>query len=1207
MATINYGPPSGGTSWFIALINNEINHPRLRDDWVRFKQNHPTGKLITFQPAHYIFPDRGMRYNEIALPYGFDGQVIRIGHSPIDPGNLEQKIGLDKAAKTDSVFIYRDLDAPNPGGGNEIQQNRIVGKRWLDLVDYVKRTFYRADYFQDQGWSNGTSTFVTWFSNIPPLVAQATTSTITNTIPKSISPVVTSSCLHISVIDESSFSRTTMQREYDTWQSKNPGSRFYLLQTRRLGLAAESLNNGMRTPGVTYHRDSYPNGGASWASIVSLQTFPRGTIVYLWVDRSGSNRSNIDSLYRNKYTEFKNAVRSAGMQLVLYEESSASREDWIGWHSVQKPCGPITPPATPLPYLPPPTPNPPTPTPIPPTPTTRIIRVKTVVEKVAPTEITSQGECIPSYRPVYFVSFINQVKPGGSDDLKQWNKRANFTDIDSEKIWGDFRKENSGAPFYILQDRKYLETLTAEERETTFNFNKNYQEDAVFEANQQKRLHLPISWEADGSAFIRDINESIFNNSWVADLNLDSAPRGSVVYVSIDQKSIDQMERENPGFYNDFIDDLKAADLIVVYRRPGELSVKDQPNLGNWVDDHAKWMVGSEPGSSGYDDYLKSILRVANQQDQDLAFWDTGCEPPILYYNEVIDQIITCDRGSGQSSDPTGKTIILDDVTSEIVRLIEGKNISLDQVVDGKQLTRDEFKDPKRRFRIIIGDNVEVIPSEEFKDLRFFGNLVIPDNVKTIGDGAFENCNFAKISFTEGNTELELGERCFKNSTDLDRLPEFTYYIDDTTSDRRVENIESNDPIKYDEWINSINVTEDLILPDRIRVVPAEAFSGCCFGGDLTLSERLTRIHTRAFALNFFTGGLKIPSSLERIDSDAFYYHNFKGRLGILRTSNLEIIGTSAFRARPVFSGSANVTGDRASGGGITQTPNNAEWNCISTPAQRFKYTVFNQYRPYTEKETPLCSDRLLDTDFQEISFPNIGGFSGPLYLPNKLKSIGSRAFEACEFSGNLRIPNGVTYIGDRAFAHCKEFRGRLSLSTSLTKTGVMSFAFTRFRDIQLGGLISLGESAEGEISPAIFANCRVKEFKIPITVGKIYSSFAARSIETIWIPNTVTVVPKQIIKASNIFNIYPTPGRAQSSLALNTGIENSDKSLLKTLYLDIPWSVIATAVNRGNIVAALEYWAPKQIKTIYVPDYQLGDYPTDPRIKRWLTYPNPM
>ena len=116
----------------------------------------------------------------------------------------------------------------------------------------------------------------------------------------------------------------------------------------------------------------------------------------------------------------------------------------------------------------------------------------------------------------------------------------------------------------------------------------------------------------------------------------------------------------------------------------------------------------------------------------------------------------------------------------------------------------------------------------------------------------------------------------------------------------------------------------------------------------------------------------------------------------------------------------------------------------------------------------PAEIDGLVVTAIGNRAFFAAKGFSGPLTIPDTVKSIGDRAFEECfGLSGSLTIPDSVTSIGERAFMYCHSLKGDLTLSKNLKELGNTAFS----QCTGFSGKLIIPEGVE-KIGSSAFYNC---------------------------------------------------------------------------------------------------------------------------------------
>ncbi len=190
---------------------------------------------------------------------------------------------------------------------------------------------------------------------------------------------------------------------------------------------------------------------------------------------------------------------------------------------------------------------------------------------------------------------------------------------------------------------------------------------------------------------------------------------------------------------------------------------------------------------------------------------------------------------------------------------------------------------------LVIGNNVERIPSNMFSRGGFTGSLTIPNSVTSIGNGAFYYCSGLTGSLTIPNSVTSIG---------------------------------------YTAFCGCSGFTGNLIIPNSVTTINGSVFQLCSgLTGSLTIPNSVTSIGGMAFyGCSGFTGSLTIPNSVTSIGSDAFsgcsfigldidminIPDNFRGKGGTYSGSltignSVTTIGNSAFSGCSGFTGSLTI------------------------------------------------------------------------------------------------------------------------------------------------------------------------------------------------------------------------------------------------------------------------------------------------------------
>ena len=242
---------------------------------------------------------------------------------------------------------------------------------------------------------------------------------------------------------------------------------------------------------------------------------------------------------------------------------------------------------------------------------------------------------------------------------------------------------------------------------------------------------------------------------------------------------------------------------------------------------------------------------------------------------------------------------------------------------------------------LVIGNNVERIPSFMFQWANISGSILIPNSVTTIGNCAFNECNsIHSISLPE--SIVSIGQQAFNNTGWYNSQSGLLYLND---------------------WCLGYKGTPtgSLLIQDGIKGIADYAFHNCSgYNGNLTLPTSLVYIGNNAFYGCSFIGSLEIPNSVVSIGYSAFMFcSHFNGSLFI--PQSIIAIGNGAFYYCPGFT-SMTVFADNP--------PILGDFVFEYVNKSIFVYVPYGTMAAY--QAAPGWSDF---TNYQEIAYKSIPGY----------------------------------------------------------------------------------------------------------------------------------------------------------------------------------------------------------------------------------------
>ena len=154
--------------------------------------------------------------------------------------------------------------------------------------------------------------------------------------------------------------------------------------------------------------------------------------------------------------------------------------------------------------------------------------------------------------------------------------------------------------------------------------------------------------------------------------------------------------------------------------------------------------------------------------------------------------------------------------------------------------------------KIIVGDEVEIIPNNLFRDQTKIDTIILPESVESIGQNAFNGCKKLQYVNIPENVQ-SIGKAAFYNCAALTSL----------------ELPEGISEIYGSTFYGCKNLTR-INIPEGVTAIDESAFNGCTALDSIVLPQSLRTISESAFANMSTPKELVIPDKVITVSGHAF-------------------------------------------------------------------------------------------------------------------------------------------------------------------------------------------------------------------------------------------------------------------------------------------------------------------------------------------------
>jgi len=420
---------------------------------------------------------------------------------------------------------------------------------------------------------------------------------------------------------------------------------------------------------------------------------------------------------------------------------------------------------------------------------------------------------------------------------------------------------------------------------------------------------------------------------------------------------------------------------------------------------------------------------------------------------------------------------------------------------------------------LVLGDEVEVLPSRFGSNMNSLTSLTMPNSIREIGSSAFGSCtNLTELTMSTSLTKI--GSSAFSGCDKLTSL----YFPASVT-------VIGSSAFNSCDSLQSIVVAADNSVYDSrdncnavIRTADNAIILTC---RNTTIPNSITKIADYAFYQNYNLTSMEIPSSVTEIGRYAFAYCNNLESITV--PDGIHTIGENAFMSCSKLAAfdmpdsllaiKSNTFSDCVSLASIsipakvTSIQRNAFSNCrnlaaIEVSSDNAVYDSRNNCNAIIKSESDVlflgCKNSVIPESVKAIgnsAFDNCDGLKS-VTLPNSVTDIGEFAFSNCDSLQTVDLGNSLKAIRYNAFSHCR------ALTSVVIPNSVDTIAGYAFTGCSKLTTVKFGTSVKC-IGNFAFGDCGLTSVALPNSVKRIasYAFNDCYNLETLSLGTSVTYI----------------------------------------------------------------------------------------------------